>query len=123
MPIALPPSPGAGHAIVRFLDHADRRIRRYIRAKEKLIGLLEEQKQAILHQAVTGKIDVRTGEALSRSTNLWVWSSWGRCQSIGKLVPFKAASRLPGRSWDYGMLDFQVNYRESPCCDILSPQH
>ena len=49
-------------AIVRFLDHADRCIRRYIRAKQKLIALLEEQKQAIIHQAVTGQIDVRTGE-------------------------------------------------------------
>ena len=50
------------HAIVRYLDHADRRIRRYIRAKERLIELLEEQKQAIIHQAVTGQIDVRTGQ-------------------------------------------------------------
>ena len=49
-------------AIVRFLDHADRRIRHYIRAKERLIELLEEQKQAIIHQAVTGQIDVRTGQ-------------------------------------------------------------
>ena len=49
-------------AIVRFLDHADRRIRRYIRAKQKLIALLEEQKQAIIHQAVTGQLDVRTGQ-------------------------------------------------------------
>ena len=49
-------------AIVRFLDHADRRIRRYIRAKQKLIALLEEQKQAIIHQAVTGQVDVRTGQ-------------------------------------------------------------
>ena len=49
-------------AIVRFLDHADRRIRRYIRAKQKLITLLEEQKQAIIHQAVTGQVDVRTGQ-------------------------------------------------------------
>ena len=48
--------------IVRFLDHVDRRIRRYIRAKQKLIALLEEQKQAIIHQAVTGQIDVRTGQ-------------------------------------------------------------
>ena len=48
-------------AIVRFLDHAVRRIQRYIRAKQKLIALLEEQKQAIIHQAVTGQIDVRTG--------------------------------------------------------------
>ena len=49
-------------AIVRFLDYADRRIRHYIRAKQKLIALLEEQKQAIIHQAVTGQIDVRTGQ-------------------------------------------------------------
>ena len=48
-------------AIVRFLDYADRRIRRYIRAKGTLIALLEEQRQAIIHQAITGRIDVRTG--------------------------------------------------------------
>ncbi len=59
--LALPPLPEQA-AIVRFLDHADRRIRRYIRAKQKLIKLLEEQKQAIIHQAVTGRIDVRTGQ-------------------------------------------------------------
>ena len=40
-------------AIVRFLDYADRRIQRYIRAKQKLIALLEEQKQAIIHRVVT----------------------------------------------------------------------
>jgi type I restriction enzyme S subunit len=44
-------------AIGRFLDHADRRIRRYIRAKQKLIKLLEEQKQAIVHRAVTRGLD------------------------------------------------------------------
>ena len=59
--VCLPPLPEQT-AIVRFLDHADRRIRRYIRAKQKLIALLEEQKQAIIHQAVTGQIDVRTGQ-------------------------------------------------------------
>ena len=52
-------------AIVTFLDHADRRIRRYIRAKQKLISLLEEQKQAIIHLVVTGQIDVRTGQPYS----------------------------------------------------------
>ena len=49
-------------AIARFLDHMDRRIQKYIRAKEKLIALLDEYKQALIHQAVTGQIDVRTGE-------------------------------------------------------------
>ena len=59
--IPLPPLPDQA-AIVRFLDHADRRIRRYIRAKEKLIALLEEQKRTMIHQAVTGQIDVRSGK-------------------------------------------------------------
>ena len=63
-PIPLPALPEQS-AIVRFLDHADRRIRRYIRAKQKLIALLEEQKQAIIHQAVTGQIDVRTNKRYS----------------------------------------------------------
>ena len=61
MPIAVPPVTEQ-IAIVRFLDHADRRIQRYIHAKEKLIALLEEQKQVVIHQAVTGRIDVRTGQ-------------------------------------------------------------
>ena len=60
----VPPSVEQG-AIVRFLDHVDRLIRRYIRTKQKLIALLEEQKQAIIHQAVTGQIDVRTGQPYS----------------------------------------------------------
>ena len=59
--VPVPPSREQA-TIVRFLDHTDRRIRRYIRAKERLIELLEEQKQAIIHQAVTGQIDVRTGQ-------------------------------------------------------------
>lgn len=52
-------------AIVRFLDHTDRLIQRYIRAKERLIELLEEQNQSIIHQAVKGQIDVRTGQPYS----------------------------------------------------------
>ena len=44
-------------AIVRYLDHADRRIRRYINAKRKLIALLEEEKQAIVNHAVTRGLD------------------------------------------------------------------
>jgi type I restriction enzyme S subunit len=44
-------------AIVRFLDYYDRKIWRHIRAKRKLISLLEEQKQAIIHHAVTRGLD------------------------------------------------------------------
>jgi len=46
-------------AITRFLDHTDRRIQRYIRAKKKLIALLNEQKQTIIHHAVTRGLDPR----------------------------------------------------------------
>jgi type I restriction enzyme S subunit len=44
-------------AIVRFLDHANRQFDRAIRAKRKLIALLNEQKQAIIHRAVTRGLD------------------------------------------------------------------
>ena len=44
-------------AIVRFLDHADEQIQHYIAAKERLIALLEEQRQALIHQAVTRGLD------------------------------------------------------------------
>ena len=50
--VAFPP-PDEQAAIVRFLDHANRKIDGFIRAKRKLIGLLNEQKQAIIHRAVT----------------------------------------------------------------------
>lgn len=54
----LPVPPSAEQAaIVRYLDHADRRIRRYIRVKRQLIALLHEQKQAIIHRAVTRGLD------------------------------------------------------------------
>lgn len=52
IPVVLPP-PDEQAAIVRFLDHANRKIDGFIRAKRKLIGLLNEQKQAIIHRAVT----------------------------------------------------------------------
>jgi len=56
MPSPVPPLEVQA-AIVRFLDHADRRIRRYIRGKQKLIAVLNEQKQAIIHSAVTRGLD------------------------------------------------------------------
>jgi type I restriction enzyme S subunit len=55
-PTVLPPLPEQS-AIVRFLDHACRRIGRYIHAKQKLIKLLEEQRQAVIHHAITCGLD------------------------------------------------------------------
>ena len=44
-------------AIVRYLDDANQRIRAYVSAKKRLIALLEEERQAVIHQAVTRGLD------------------------------------------------------------------
>ncbi|MBK6286689.1 MAG: restriction endonuclease subunit S [Gammaproteobacteria bacterium] len=83
LPIFLPPLDEQA-AIVRFLDHANRKIDGFIRAKRKLIGLLNEQKQAIIHRAVTRGLhpDVPSnppaspGSATSRSI--------GRCEGCDR---------------------------------------
>ena len=51
------PPPEEQVAIVRFLDHADEQIQRYIASKERLIALLAEERQALIHQAVTRGLD------------------------------------------------------------------
>ena len=63
------PPPDEQAAIVRFLDHANRKIDRFIRVKRKLIGLLNEQKQAIIHRAVARGLDPNV--ALKPSGGLW----------------------------------------------------
>jgi type I restriction enzyme S subunit len=94
-PFPIPPLNEAA-AIVRFLDHADRRIRRYIRAKQKLIKLLEEQRQAIIHRAVTRGLDPNV--RLKTSGVEWlgdVPEHWGVVR-LGRLIelitgfPFKS---------------------------------
>jgi type I restriction enzyme, S subunit len=80
-------------AIVRFLDYMDRRIRKYVRAKQKLIKLLEEQKQAIIHRAVTRGMNLDV--PFKPSSNPWlseVPEHWG-------WIPIK---RLLSRM-DYGI--------------------
>ena len=42
---------------MRYLDRADERIRRAISAKERLIELMTEQRQAVIHRAVTRGLD------------------------------------------------------------------
>ncbi|NBV77724.1 restriction endonuclease subunit S [bacterium] len=50
--ISLPPLKEQD-AIVRFIRHIDQRVNKLIKAKKRLIELLNEQKQAIIHAAVT----------------------------------------------------------------------
>jgi type I restriction enzyme S subunit len=56
IPLVCPP-PAEQAAIVRFLDWANGRLERAIRAKRRVIALLNEQKQAIIHRAVTRGLD------------------------------------------------------------------
>jgi type I restriction enzyme S subunit len=51
------PPPDEQAAIVRFLDWATGRLERAVRAKRKVIALLNEQKQAVIHRAVTRGLD------------------------------------------------------------------
>lgn len=82
------PSQKEQTAIVRFLDYVDRRILRVIRARQRRIKLLEEYKQALIHQAVTGQIDVRTGKpypAYKDSGVEWL----GQVPAHWEVVPLK----------------------------------
>ena len=53
----VPPLPEQ-RAVVRYLDYVDRRIRRYVSVNRKLIGLLEEEKQAVVNRAVRRGLDL-----------------------------------------------------------------
>ena len=57
IPVLAPP-PEEQAAIVRFLDWANGRLERTIRAKRRVIALLTEQKQAVIHRAVTRGLDL-----------------------------------------------------------------
>ena len=62
-------------AIVRYLDDADQRIRAYVTAKERFIALLEEERQALVHQAVTKGLDPNVKLKPSRVEWLGVWQN------------------------------------------------
>jgi type I restriction enzyme, S subunit len=76
-------------AIIRFLDWANGRLERAIRAKQKVIGLLDEQKQVIIHRAVTRGLDPSV--LLKPSGISWLgdipqhWDVWriGRFARVG----------------------------------------
>jgi type I restriction enzyme, S subunit len=92
---SLPPR-GEQAAIVRFLDYADRRIRRYIRTKQKLIGLLNEQRQAIIHRAVTrglnhaARLKPSGVEWLGDVPERWTVVRLGRLVQLTTGFPFKS---------------------------------
>ena len=93
LPCLVPPL-SEQHAIVRYLNHRDRRIRRYVSAKRKLIALLEEEKQAIINQAATRGLDPNV--RLKPSGVEWlgdVPEHWERCRLRNVVLVVTTGSR------------------------------
>ena len=82
--------------IVRFVAHADSCIRSYINAKRKLVALLNEQKQGIIHRAVTRGLDgdVRLKpssiESLGDIPEHWAVVRFGRLIHLATGFPFRS---------------------------------
>ncbi len=121
IPFLIPP-PDEQAAIVRFLDHADRRIRRAIAAKQKLIRLLEEQKRAIIHRAVTRGLDPDVHfkpsgiEWLADVPEHWEIRAFSRCAieraDYRGATPTKTESGMflvTARNVRKGMIDYQIS--------------
>ena len=104
MPVAVPP-PEEQAAIVRFLDWANARLERTIRAKRRVIALLTEQKQAIIHRAVTRGLDPAV--PLKPSGIAWLgdipahWELW-RISRFAKVGNGSTPSRANPRYWNGG---------------------
>jgi type I restriction enzyme, S subunit len=99
------PPPDEQSAIVRYLDHANRRIEKAIRAKRKLIVLLNEQRQVIIHQAVTKGLDPNV--AMKDSGVPWLgeipahWDTW-RISRFARVGNGSTPSRAKPAYWNGG---------------------
>jgi type I restriction enzyme, S subunit len=92
-------------AIVRFLDWANGRLERVIRGKRRVIALLTEQKQAIIHRAVTRGLDPSV--PLKPSGIPWLgdipahWEAW-RVGQFAKVGNGSTPSRSRPAYWEEG---------------------
>jgi type I restriction enzyme S subunit len=100
MPIAVPP-PAEQAAIVRFLNWTNDRLERANRAKRKVIALLNEQKQAIIHRTVMRGLDPSV--PLKPSGIPWLGhipEHWDTCKikflvsTVGGMTPNKGVTRF-----------------------------
>ena len=130
--LPLPPLPEQT-AIVRYLDHVDRHIRRHVSAKRKLIALLEEEKQAVVNRAVTHGLDpdVRLKpsgvEWLGDMPEHWEVAALRHrySQSLGKMLDTKRITgdhllpylRNTDVQWD------RINVGDLPSMDIPTSQY
>jgi type I restriction enzyme S subunit len=106
MPIPVPPSSEQA-AIAKYLSHATRRIDAAIKAKRKIIALLEEQKRAIIQRAVTRGLDPKV--KLKDSGVPWI----GEIPEGWNLIPNRAYLKLRKelvgkKSKEYGLLSLTL---------------
>lgn len=119
IPFPLPP-PVEQTAIVRYLNYMDQRINRYIKAKKKLIELLNEQKQAIIHQAVTRGLDPNV--RLKPSGVEWLGEipvRW-EVRKLKTLVKIKTGGKDTINRQDDGMYPFFVRSQKVEHIDTYS---
>lgn len=118
------PSQAEQEAIVKFLGHANARIDRAIASKRKMLSLLDEQKGAVVQEAVTAGLDA-TVDRHSSSSNWfpslpagWEMTTLGRLvvsaidgphfspEYLDDGVPFLSARNVKEGHWDFS----DVNY-------------
>lgn len=123
------PSHGEQAAIVRFLDHVDQKVRRFIKNKRRLVELLEEQKRLIVEKLVTRGLDSLAqlkpsgvnwlGDVPSHWTVASLRFRYDQC--LGKMVDAKKATgrylvpylRNIDVRWD------SINTEDLPLIDIM----
>ena len=119
IPVLVPP-PEEQAAIVRFLDWANARLERTIRAKRRVIALLTEQKQAIIHRAVTRGLDPTV--TLKPSSIPWLgdipahWKIW-RIKYLVKEVDRRSttgAEPLLSMRMHHGLVLFADHFTRPP---------
>lgn len=99
------PPPEEQAAIARFLSSATNRLDRAIRAKRRIIALLQEQKQAIIHRAVTRGLDPSV--PLKDSGIPWLgeipehWEVWRLRHLISERLSYgaNAAAEFTNQDW------------------------
>jgi len=132
MPVVVPP-PDEQAAIVRFLDWANGRLERAIRAKRKVIALLNEQKQSVIHRAITGHLQHST-EAMTPGSSRWfpaIPNKWEALpmrrvlrsaidgphfspQYVDEGIPFLSARNIRADRWSLTDVKYitEADYRE-----------
>jgi type I restriction enzyme S subunit len=94
-------------AIGRFLNHWNGRLEKAIRAKRRVIALLQEQKQAIIHRAVTRGLDPNA--KLKDSGIPWLGQTPEHWEPMPNRANLKIRKKLVGeRSSEYTLLSLTM---------------